>query len=328
MSSSEEENSVEAGDAQAEEEEEDVQQPGAEAASRDQATLSGIGRGKRKLTRSLDMSSNSITSSRRARLTSSSAQPGDASLTFSVNFPHSQLARIAARAQDCSVCAEGCKPPVFSRVFAVINLSCNGILKCLQKLMRAVHHAGVEAKKSASPVNPSMLVAATAAHQASLQGDTPTPPNTSGIGPLTPATAGPPISRSSSRADSAPSHSATRDDSEQLHQVPPTQTPSSRSSRVQPPKCRPAAQTGGAPEDGSGGKLHEAASSASLSGTQQHAPEQTPSILRQTAAALGLWEQLHETASTPSTVLSSQTARLRAAAARAAVSASTDQSAA
>ncbi|KAK9908432.1 hypothetical protein WJX75_007754 [Coccomyxa subellipsoidea] len=262
VSSSEEENSVEAGDAQAEEEEEEIQQPGAEAASRDQATLSGIGRGKRKLTRSLDMSSNSITSSRRARLKSSSAQPG------------------------------------------------------------------VEAKKSASPVNPSMLAAATAAHQASLQGDTPTPPNTSGIGPLTPATAGPPISRSSSRTDSAPSHSATKDDSEQLHQAPPTQTPSSRSSRAQPPECRPAAQTGGAPEDGSGGKLHEAASSASLSGTQQHAPEQTPSILRQTAAALGLWEQLHETASTPSTVLSSQTARLRAAAARAAVSASTDQSAA
>ena len=50
-----------------------------------------------------------------------------------------------------------------------------------------------------------------------------------------------------------------------------------------------------------------------------------PSILRQTEAALDLWEQLHVTASTPSTVLPPATAR---AAAAAAVSASTDQSAA
>ena len=53
--------------------------------------------------------------------------------------------------------------------------------------------------------------------------------------------------------------------------------------------------------------------------------EQPPSILRQTEAALGLWEQLHVTASTPSTVLPPQSARAGAAAA---FSASTDQSAA
>jgi len=47
------------------------------------------------------------------------------------------------------------------------------------------------------------------------------------------------------------------------------------------------------------------------------------SILSQTAAALGLWEQLHETASTPSTVLAPGAARRRA---RAAASLSTDQS--
>lgn len=53
--------------------------------------------------------------------------------------------------------------------------------------------------------------------------------------------------------------------------------------------------------------------------------EQPPSILRQTEAALGLWEQLHVTASTPSTVLPPQNARATSAAA---FSASTDQSAA
>lgn len=49
-----------------------------------------------------------------------------------------------------------------------------------------------------------------------------------------------------------------------------------------------------------------------------------PSILCQTAAALGLWEQLHETASTPSTVLAPVAARRRV---RAASSLSTHQSA-
>ena len=55
------------------------------------------------------------------------------------------------------------------------------------------------------------------------------------------------------------------------------------------------------------------------------AEEQAPSIMRQTEAALGLWEQLHVTASTPSTVLPPQNVRARAAGA---ISASTDQSAA
>lgn len=49
-----------------------------------------------------------------------------------------------------------------------------------------------------------------------------------------------------------------------------------------------------------------------------------PSILCQTAAALGLWEQLHDTASTPSTVLAPGEVRRRA---RAANSLSTNQSA-
>ena len=55
------------------------------------------------------------------------------------------------------------------------------------------------------------------------------------------------------------------------------------------------------------------------------AEEQAPSIMRQTEAALGLWEQLHVTASTPSTVLPPQSVRARATGA---ISASTDQSAA
>lgn len=163
-------------------------------------------------------------------------------------------------------------------------------------------------------MNPSMLAAATAAHQASLQAEAPAAPDTSAIGPLGPATAGPPgCPRGSSHADSIPSCSAAQGSAQQAH-PPPAQPPSSSSHAHA--------------VDSSKGQLHEVASSASLSGTQQHAAEYAPSILRQTAAALGLWEQLHETASTPSTVLSSQTARLRAAAARAAVSTSTDQSAA
>ncbi len=59
---------------------------------------------------------------------------------------------------------------------------------------------------------------------------------------------------------------------------------------------------------------------------QQQQQQPSPSILRQTEAALGLWTQLQETASTPSTVLAPQgPAR---APQRVAESASTDQSAA
>lgn len=135
-----------------------------------------------------------------------------------------------------------------------------------------------------------MLAAATAAHQASLQ--VAAAPDTSAIGPLT---AEPTREAGSSCEDNAPCRSA------------------GASARV-------------SENDGVGG-LHEVASTTSLVGAHPpHAAEPAqPSIVRQTAAALGLWEQLHETASTPSTVLSSQAARLRAAAA---VSTSTDQSAA
>ncbi|BDA45014.1 probable SPX domain-containing protein 1 at N-terminal half [Coccomyxa sp. Obi] len=244
VSSSEEENSVEAGDGQAEDEGDELQQPCAEVASRN-GIHESIGRGKRKLTRSLDMSSNSITSSRRGRLKTGNETSGT--------------------------------------------------------------------MVSASPVNPSMLAAATAAHQASLQ--VPTAPDTSAIGPLC-ATAAP--ASGSSLGDRSPTQSSAEDDFQQpQHQL------------VRAPGSSPAPPD---TADGLGhehaGVLHEAASSASLSGTAQPVPEHTPSILRQTAAALGLWEQLHETASTPSTVLSSQAARMRAAAAQAALSASTDQSAA
>lgn len=170
-------------------------------------------------------------------------------------------------------------------------------------------------KMSASPVNPSMLAAATAAHQASLQA--PAAPDTSAIGPLR-ATAAP--ASGSSPGDRSPTRSSTKDcrtDGKQ-HQV--TPAPGSSLARL--------VKDDGLGHDDHGGVLHEAPSSASVSGTSQPAAEHTPSILRQTAAALGLWEQLHETASTPSTVLSSQAARMRAAAAQAAPSASTDQSAA
>ncbi len=74
MSSSEEENSVEAGDAQDGDEEEGVQQPSTDVAFRKHVAISS---GKRKLTRSLDMSSSSITSSRRARLKTSGGEAGD-----------------------------------------------------------------------------------------------------------------------------------------------------------------------------------------------------------------------------------------------------------
>jgi hypothetical protein len=59
---------------------------------------------------------------------------------------------------------------------------------------------------------------------------------------------------------------------------------------------------------------------------QPPAEGQAASIMRQTAVALGLWEQLHETASTPSTVLSPQSARRLTQ--TPAASASTDLSAA
>lgn len=172
-------------------------------------------------------------------------------------------------------------------------------------------------KMSASPVNPSMLAAATAAHQASLQA--PIAPDTSAIGPLR-ATAAPAAS-GSSPGDQSPTWSSAEDDSRpdrKQHQV-----HHALGSSLAPPD-----RAEGLGHDRHAGVLHEAASSASLSGTAQPASEHAPSILRQTAAALGLWEQLHETASTPSTVLSSQAARMRAAAAQAAPSASTDQSAA
>jgi hypothetical protein len=66
----------------------------------------------------------------------------------------------------------------------------------------------------------------------------------------------------------------------------------------------------------------DASQAANAMAEEQQPP---PSILRQTEAALDLWEHLHVTASTPSTVLPPATARTAAAAA---VSASTDQSAA
>ncbi len=67
---------MEAGDGQAEGGGDDLQQPCAEVASRN-GTQEVIGRGKRKLTRSLDMSSNSITSSRRGRLKTSNEASGE-----------------------------------------------------------------------------------------------------------------------------------------------------------------------------------------------------------------------------------------------------------
>lgn len=67
-SSSEEENSVEAGDGAAvDDDEEELQQP-LEKPAQSELGAHAIGRGKRRITRSLDMSSHSITSSRRTRL--------------------------------------------------------------------------------------------------------------------------------------------------------------------------------------------------------------------------------------------------------------------
>ncbi len=66
---------MEAGD-QAVDEDDELQQPYAEVASRNDRH-EFIGRHKRKLTRSLDMSSNSVTSSRRGRLKNSNETSGE-----------------------------------------------------------------------------------------------------------------------------------------------------------------------------------------------------------------------------------------------------------
>ena len=78
-----------------------------------------------------------------------------------------------------------------------------------------------------------------------------------------------------------------------------------------PPTANPAAGPGAA----------DAAKGAAGPGSSGR---QLPSILCQTAAALGLWERLHDTASTPSTVLAPGEVQRRV---RAANSLSTNQSA-
>lgn len=80
-------------------------------------------------------------------------------------------------------------------------------------------------------------------------------------------------------------------------------------------RASPAPAAAGSPQP-----LHAAAAAPAAHPHHHH----SPSILRQTEAALGLWNQLHETASTPSTVL----APLQRPPPRAAQSTSTDQSAA
>lgn len=155
--------------------------------------------------------------------------------------------------------------------------------------------AGEGVRPKAAPVNPSMLAAATRAHQASLQAFSPE------------AGAAPSIQNTNSQADS--NLSGVRG------HLP---GPLAQGSAMQ----RDVAACGNFGSDVEQQPQQQQQQ-------QQHAGNdpQPASILRQTAAALGLWEQLHETASTPSTVLAPQSARLHAQQAPA-VSASTDQSAA